>query len=552
MVSAQGSRTRARIVSETLRRGRAPLAILVLMVLAGSGLSIVAPIVLGDSIAGILGQSSAVTLSFSGLRTLLLVGIGALLVQFFNQILRKTFDRSFLDNWIPRVCEKMSRVDLRILDSFEAGYLNRRIASEIYPVPTLFSVEVPGLIESVLVLAASLVMLIVLLPGVTLVLVAAGLLLLPAGIFVARRSRALMKEILEKRSQLEGATTNLVVSQYQLRAFSADGRMCDHVSGKVRQATRVDLRNTLRMLFYMACLAVLTIGGMIAFLLYAEGSPGIATAEVGTVVAFLAYLALFAGRLGGVTTVIGKIQGSIASLDRMAEFLDLPETAAERQDRKAGMSVDTIEVMGLSGSIDGHVIFENVSFSARKGEIVAIRGQSGAGKTTLLKTLFGLHPRSNGSILVNGKPVDGLRDLGDPAVLLPQDIRFFNGSIEWNMEMLSGSAPDGERLSSVFRELHLDDRLDSGSPAATDITDGGSNISGGEKQRLALAAVILRNPQVLLLDEPTSQLDVDTEDLILETVKELAEKGTIVLIVTHNENIDHITDRTVTLGRPVQ
>jgi hypothetical protein len=104
-VSAPGSRTRARIIDETLRRGRAPLAILVLMVLAGSGLSIVAPIVLGDSIAAILGRSSAVTLSFSGLHTLLLVGIGALLVQFFNQILRKSFGRSFLDNWIPRVCE---------------------------------------------------------------------------------------------------------------------------------------------------------------------------------------------------------------------------------------------------------------------------------------------------------------------------------------------------------------------------------------------------------------------------------------------------------------
>lgn len=542
------SPTRARIIRESLRQGRRPLIVLASTVIAGSVLSAAAPLVLGDSIAGILGGSGTVTLSFYGLRTLLLVGVGALLVQFVNNILRKSFDRSFLDHWIPAVCAKTSRMDLHVIDSFEAGSLNRRITSEICSVPALFSAEAPGLIESALVLVFSLCMLIVLLPGVTAVLVLSGLVLLPLGLFVARRSRALSREIIERRSQLEGATGSLVVSQYELRAFSAEGRMCSHVEGKVRQATGTDFRNTVRLSLLISLLFSVTIGGVIAFLVYAEGSPGIASAEVGTVVAFLAYLGLFAGRLGAVSTAVGKIQGSLANLDRMTEFLDLPETEAGVHDGDRGEEGVTLEVSGLSGAVAGRTVFENVGFSAGNGEIIAIRGPSGAGKTTLLKTLFGLHPRSGGSILVNGMPVEGLRDLGESAVLMPQEIRLFPGTLQWNLELLSGCVPDGSLISSVLGSLRLGDRLDAVPAGSVEISEAGANLSGGERQRLALAAVLLRKPRVLLLDEPTSQLDVDTEELILETVRELALSGTIVLIVTHNPGIGRITGRFITLG----
>jgi ATP-binding cassette subfamily B protein RaxB len=299
----------------------------------------------------------------------------------------------------------------------------------------------------------------------------------------------------------------------------------------------------------ISLLLSITIGGMIAFLVYAEGSPGIASAEVGTVVSFLAYLGLFAGRLGSVSTALGKIQGSLANLDRMAEFLDLPESEAGVLVEGGGTTGITLEVTGLSGAVAGRTVFENVGFSAAGGEIIAIRGRSGAGKTTLLKTLFGLHPRSGGSILVNGRPVEGLRDLGDSAVLMPQEIRLFPGTLEWNLEVLAGSTPDGSRISSVLGGLRLGERLDAAPPGSVEISEAGANLSGGEKQRLALAAVLLRNPRILLLDEPTSQLDAETENLILATVRDLALKGTIILLVTHNPDIEQMTGRIIDLGQ---
>jgi ABC-type multidrug transport system fused ATPase/permease subunit len=541
-----GQRDRTEIINTSIRIGKSTLVLVLLMVLAGSFLSSVAPLVLGRSLDSILGRAGSITLTFSGLRLLLLVGVGAFLVQFFNQLLQKVFAKSFMNHWIPRICGKVGRIDLRTLESYEAGYVNRRIISELRPIPALFSIDVPGLVESTLVMAFSLVMLVLLFPSVTFALVGAALLLVPLGLFLARKARTLLKSVVELWSRLEGATTEFVASQLQIRAYSAEHRMCAHLAEEVQRVTGVDLRNSMRVLLLLITLLLLTIGGMMVFLLYAERSPGIASARTGTVVSFLAYLWLFAARVGGVTTAIGRIQNSLACLDRMTEFLNLPETSVETIG-KGSFMIESLVVQNLAASIDGSPVFCALSFSVRKGDVIAIRGRSGCGKTTLLKTLFGFCPPSGGTILVNGAPVAGLMNLGGSAVLLPQEVRFFSGSLRWNLEMLAGNKVDLAQLSAVLELLHLGGRLDAGLSELTDLSEGGANLSGGEKQRLALGAVLLRRPQILLLDEPTSQLDIKTEELILDAVSSLAQSGTIVIIVTHNPGIERIATSMIRL-----
>lgn len=541
-----GQQDRAGIIITSIRSGKSALALVLIMVLAGSFLSSVAPLVLGKSLDNILGRAGSITLTFSGLRLLLLVGVAAILVQFFNQLLQKTFAKSFMNYWIPQVCDKVGRIDLRTLESYEAGYVNRRIVSELHPIPALFSIDVPGLVESTLVMVFSLVMLVLLFPSVTLVLVGAALLLVPLGLFLARKARALLRVVVEFWSRLEGATTEFVASQLQIRACSAEQRMCAHLAEKARQATGIDLRNSIRVLLLLVILLLLTIGGMIVFLLYAEKSPGVASAQTGTVVSFLAYLWLFAARVGGVTTAVGRIQNSLACLDRTTEFLNLPEIPVEPIG-EGNLIIESLIVQNLAATIGESPVFSALSFSARKGDVIAIRGRSGCGKTTLLKTLFGFCPRSDGTILVNGAPVAGLMNLGGSAVLLPQEVRFFSGSLRWNLEILSGNEVDLAQLSAVLELLHLGDRLDAGLSEITDLSEGGANLSGGEKQRLALGAVLLRRPQILLLDEPTSQLDIKTEELILDTVSKLAQSGTIVIIVTHNPGIERIATSIIQL-----
>ena len=148
---------------------------------------------------------------------------------------------------------------------------------------------------------------------------------------------------------------------------------------------------------------------------------------------------------------------------------------------------------------------------------------------------------------MNTTPVEGLHVLGGSALLMPQEIRLFPGTLEWNLDLLAGIPPDPGRISRVLGELRLSARLDISSPGETGISEAGANLSGGERQRVALAAALLREPGILLLDEPTAQHDSETEQTILDTVLELARRGTLVLIVTHNPGVETIADSIVTL-----
>ncbi len=544
MKSGKERLMRKEILRNAFRIGWIPLLILYCSVLTSSFLSAIAPLVMGDSINSILGTAGEVVLTFSKLRLLLLIGTGALLIQFVGSILRKVFYKSFLLEWIPRMCEKLYKIELGRVEKYESGYLSRRLSTELKSIPAYLSSDIPGLIDSAIVLLISLYMLISLFPKVSIALVIASVVLIPIGIPIVRKLKSYYAETLEHWSRLEGVTTYYSSSQLQLRSFRAYDRIINKIRDRVRVAASTDMLNTLKGHLLMSGLYVLVVGGLIGFLVYAENTPEIATANAGSIVSFLGYLFLFAGRANGVTSSIGKMQNSRATLDRMVEFLCTPDYSID-SDKQSICGIETISVRNLAASIEGEVIFSNCSFEVEHGDIVAIKGRSGCGKSTLLKTLFGVLPRAAGDIIVNGKPVSGLAALGSKAVLLPQEIKFFSGSLRNNLEVLSGVDITDRMMEKLLTEVHLESRIDPDTGDDENLNEGGANLSGGEKQRLALGAALLRRPFIALLDEPTSQLDDFTEGVILEMVKNLASDGAIVFCVAHKPSVFRLADKVI-------
>ncbi|MBN1433628.1 ABC transporter ATP-binding protein [Candidatus Fermentibacterales bacterium] len=544
--SLSPSSIRRSLIASSLRSGRFVLLLIMLVALGGAFVCGIAPLVLGQSLDGILSDGRSMTVTFSGVRLLLLVGLGAVCVQLANQVLQKVFSRSFIDQWMPVVFRKISECDLRALECHEAGYLNRRMSAELKAVPGLFSIEIPGLLESALVMAFSLIMLVHLLPGVALVLVGAGTILVPLGVLVSRRMRALVAQVMERWSLLEGFTTDIVSSQVQVRAFGAEERVCDRAESLIRQTTHLDLRNSIRSMLLLFLMFLVLLGGMTGFLVYAEKSPSMATANLGTVVSFLGYLWVFAGRLTGTATAVGRIQSSLASLDRMVQMLVLPRRAIE-PGTTVSPRAETLEARRLGFDLDGKTLFDGVSFSIGRGDILAIRGRSGCGKTTLLRSMYGLYPLSRGELLLDGERIDGLMAIGRDAVYLPQEARLWKGSLRSNLEILAGRGVTTEELDHLIERLDLSARFSSRAEGQMDVSGGGGNLSGGERQRLVLGALMLRRPLVALLDEPTSQLDMVTEELILRAVRELAEAGSIVLVVAHRPAVEAVSTRILDL-----
>jgi len=204
-----------------------------------------------------------------------------------------------------------------------------------------------------------------------------------------------------------------------------------------------------------------------------------------------------------------------------------------------------------------HDAIENLSFSVRIGETVAFVGPSGCGKSTLVKLLVGLYPPTKGNIFFDDVPAREIRynrmrrQLG----FVTQDTQLFSGSIRANLQFVKPDATDEEILEALKRASSIKIVEDSANGLDTLLGEGGKMVSGGEKQRLAIARALVRNPRMLIFDEATSALDSLTEEDITDTLREIsAGKKQIILMIAHRLSTIMHADRIYVLekGRIVE
>ena len=193
--------------------------------------------------------------------------------------------------------------------------------------------------------------------------------------------------------------------------------------------------------------------------------------------------------------------------------------------------------------------FEGLSFTIAPGELVGVAGASGAGKTTLLALLLRFRTPEAGAILVNGLPIDRWPpDVWRRAISwAPQRPHLFEGSVRQNL-CLGHPSATAEEVSNAVRLAAFDEVI-AGLPQGLDtpIGERGMSLSGGEAQRLALARAYLKHAPLLLLDEPTSELDGDTEQRVLDGLSEVR-KGRTTLLVSHRTTTMNVADRVVTVA----
>jgi ATP-binding cassette subfamily B protein len=180
---------------------------------------------------------------------------------------------------------------------------------------------------------------------------------------------------------------------------------------------------------------------------------------------------------------------------------------------------------------------EDVNIDIRAGETVAFVGPSGSGKTSLVKLLVGLYRPTSGKLTFNGVDIsevdaDGLRArIG----LVTQDTQLFAGTIRDNLLFVNPTATDAQCIEVLRQAAALPIIERGGKGLDTKIGEGGIKISGGERQRLAIARALLRNPELMIFDEATSSLDSITERAITETIRELTTQGhrRMTVLVAH-------------------
>ncbi len=258
--------------------------------------------------------------------------------------------------------------------------------------------------------------------------------------------------------------------------------------------------------------------------------------EVGEILSFTQYVRTFTQQISQLAQVMNNVQSAIAASERVFEFLHLEE---EVKDKRNPVKVDNIE---------GDIEFKNVCFGYNKdktiihdfsakikdGEKIAIVGPTGAGKTTIVKLLMRFYELNHGKILIGGKDLTDFKrnEIRKLFGMVLQDTWLFNGTIKENIKYGKLDATDNE-IREACKTASVDHFIRTLPDGYNMIlNEEADNISGGQKQLLTIARVILKDPKILILDEATSSVDTRTEILIQEAMDKLME-GRTSFIIAH-------------------
>jgi ATP-binding cassette subfamily C protein len=267
--------------------------------------------------------------------------------------------------------------------------------------------------------------------------------------------------------------------------------------------------------------------------------------SVGRMIVGLAAVVASFGPVLALSALPANLSQTFASGDRALNLL-AERPAAEPVKNGKSIEFERLDIDGLTFGYDGGAdVLKGVSLTVKRGEIVGLTGGSGCGKSTLLKLLLGFWQRDGGSILYNGidlREIDAA-SLSKNVTMVSQTTYLFDETIEYNLKIAKPDA-SREELAEACKKASIHDFILT-LPDGYDARVGalGDRLSAGERQRIGLARAFLRGAPLILLDEPTSNVDAINEGIILKALKEQRD-GKAIIIVSHRESTSAIADRT--------
>jgi ATP-binding cassette subfamily B multidrug efflux pump len=285
-------------------------------------------------------------------------------------------------------------------------------------------------------------------------------------------------------------------------------------------------------------LIVIYFGGM----MYINGS----IKSIGTIAEFILYVNMLTWPVASIGWVSSLVQEAEASQKRINEFLKIEPEIKNKTTKNTNIQ-GNIVFRNVTFTYEDTKItaLQNISFTVKKGETLAILGKTGSGKTTILSLITRMYDIKEGTITIDGQKIDeaNLYDLRNSIGIVPQDAFLFSDTIKNNIKFGKENATDEEVINAAKKAAVHDNIMNFSKQYETVLGERGITLSGGQKQRVSIARAIIKNPQILLFDDCLSAVDTETEERILNNLIEISKNKTMIIVshrVSSAKNADKI------------
>ena len=501
------------------------------------GLTLYVPILIGRAIDLAIGEGNvSIELILE-----ILTGVGiciiiTALLQWLINVLNNRMVYGIVRNIRHEAFERIQRLPISFIDSHQSGDIVSRIIADSDQFSDGLLIGFTQFFNGIMTILGTLAFMLTINVPVTLIVVVVTPLSLFVAAFIAKKTYSMFKAQSEVRSQQTALIDEMVGNHKTVAAFGYQDRAnetFDEINGRLEKIS-------LKAIFFSSTTNPSTrfVNSLVYALVALSGAmiciAGGGAMSVGMLSSFLSYATQYTKPFNEISGVVTELQGALACAARV---FDLIESPAESPDAEETQAIDdvTVEFKNVSFSYtEDKPLIESFSFTACKGQHIAIVGPTGCGKTTLINLLMRFYDVKSGAILIGGKDIRNIprRDLRELYGMVLQDTWLCGGTIRENIAYAKPDASD-EEIIAAAKAAHAHSFIKKlPKKYEPKLGEGGGSLSQGQKQLLCIARIMLCTPEILILDEATSSIDTRTEIRIQKAFKTIM-KGRTAFVVAH-------------------
>jgi len=445
--------------------------------------------------------------------------------------------------------EHIVRLPLAFLTQYRVGELASRLSSDLTQIQETFTVSLVQLFRQGVLLVGALIVIVSTSLPLTIPIVICTPLVVAVAVFLGRKIRKLSMSNQDALATSAAVVDETLQGIMAVKSFEMEHFEAQRYSTAISNTVAYAIKGAKVRALFVTFIIFVVFGGIAGVILYGANLVAEKAISIGELLSFLMYAMFVGGSLGSLAELVGQVQKTIGASIRIQEILQQPVevltvpanpsplpqthvTAPSSLDPDGIPAIEFRDVGFVYSDRTGHAAVRNLSFTIHSGSRVAFVGESGAGKSTTAALILRLYEPTTGEILYDGtnSRLLSLTNVRSRVGIVPQDVVLLGGTIEDNIRYGRSDA-SWDEVQDAARQANALGFIETlPGKWQTEVGERGTKLSGGQKQRIAIARALLKNPEILILDEATSSLDATSEQQIQEALDRLMTNRTTIII----------------------